>query len=255
MRSWRDDLPLVLAFYSRLPVPRGRRGRLLADAVWIVPAAAVLIALPAALAMAGAIWLGASPLAAAVVAVAGLVATTGALHEDGLADCADGFWGGATPERRLEIMRDSRIGTYGVLALLLAVLLKVALLQMALAAGPLAAAILLVSAAVAGRTLALYPWVGLPPARSDGLAVGNGRPTGTTFRAALLIGAALTLLMMAFVGVMAAIFGLVAAAFAAVGVARVADRSVGGHTGDVLGAAVVAADLAYLAAAAMWLAG
>jgi adenosylcobinamide-GDP ribazoletransferase len=69
-------------------------------------------------------WLGAPAAVAAPIAVAAGLLVTGALHEDGLADTADGFGGGATAERKLEIMRDSRIGTYGVLALIAGLALK-----------------------------------------------------------------------------------------------------------------------------------
>ncbi|MBO6957023.1 MAG: adenosylcobinamide-GDP ribazoletransferase, partial [Rhizobiales bacterium] len=66
-----------------------------------------------------AVTVGVTPLLAALIATTAMVLVTGALHEDGLADCADGFGGGRDRDRKLEIMRDSAIGTYGVLALIL----------------------------------------------------------------------------------------------------------------------------------------
>jgi adenosylcobinamide-GDP ribazoletransferase len=77
-----------------------------------------------ALAYWGAAAVGLPPFVAGVLAVAATLLVTGALHEDGLADTADGFGAGVTRERKLEIMRDSRIGTYGVAALVLSILLR-----------------------------------------------------------------------------------------------------------------------------------
>lgn len=250
--SFADAFFLVVGFYSRLPVPPVRAVPSLGEAVSLVPLAAVAIAAPAAALLAGVAVLGGSPLFAATLAVAALVVTTGALHEDGLADCADGFWGGATKARRLEIMQDSRIGTYGVLALVLAVLGKVALLAELLAAGTATATFALVAAAVAGRTVALYPWVGLPNAREGGLAAAMGRPTPATFRRAVLLGLGVTAALLLWRSPSGFVIAAVAAALAAKAVASLADRKIGGHTGDVIGAAVVLGDLTYLAAFTMW---
>jgi adenosylcobinamide-GDP ribazoletransferase len=110
-----------------------------------------------------------------------------------------------------------------------------------------------VTAAVAGRTVALYPWVGLPNARDDGLAVTMGRPTPGAFRRAVLLGLAIAALLVAWRSPVGFVLGALAAALAAKGVASLADRKIGGHTGDVIGAAVILGDLSYLAAFTMWL--
>lgn len=242
-----DDLSTVVGFYSRLPVPGGRHGRRVADAVGVLPLAAVVIALPAALMLLVAAAIGFSPAVVALVAVGTLIVTTGALHEDGLADCADGLFGGASPERRLDIMRDSRIGTYGVLALILAVGLKVALLVELMALGPVTAAALVVAAAVAGRTVALYPWVGLPNARGEGLALSAGRPQPAAFRRALVLGVVVTAVLTVWLSPLGFVVAAIAAAAGAKGGASIADRLIGGHTGDVIGAAVIVGDLLWLA--------
>ena len=249
-----DAFFLVVGFFSRFPVPAVSSTTALSDAVWMLPAAAFAIGAVPAMVMALGVVLGAAPLFAATLGVAALVVVTGALHEDGLADCADGFYGGAGRVRRLEIMRDSRIGTYGVLALVLATLGKVALLAAALESGLLTAVTLFLAAAVAGRTVALYPWIGLPNARADGLAVLAGRPSTAAFRRALLIGLAITAVLVAWRSPLGFVLASVAAILAATGVARLAQSKIGGHTGDVIGAAVVLADLSYLAAFTMWLA-
>ncbi|MGL5362209.1 MAG: adenosylcobinamide-GDP ribazoletransferase, partial [Bosea sp. (in: a-proteobacteria)] len=123
-------------FYSRLPMP-AMPGEGDPHAIpdfriipRVLPLAALLIVAPAALVLVAALALGLGELVAAAFAVTTLVLTTGAFHEDGLADSADGLFGGHTVERRLEIMKDSRVGTYGAVALGLSLLLRVALLAL-----------------------------------------------------------------------------------------------------------------------------
>src|SRR5579864_5025125 len=125
--DWPDDLLIAAAFLTRMPIPTPAvlPGRL-AQASWAFPLVGVGVGLLGGLAYAFAAWLGLPTLAAALIAVAGTAALTGALHEDGLADTADGFGGGATPEAKLTIMRDSRNGAYGVLALIFSVALRAA---------------------------------------------------------------------------------------------------------------------------------
>ncbi|MEM6375220.1 MAG: adenosylcobinamide-GDP ribazoletransferase, partial [Pseudomonadota bacterium] len=116
------DLGRAVALLTRCPVPDfllapgGDRAG--AHAAWAYPIAGLIPGALAALFGSLAMFFGLGPAIAALSALGMAAFVTGALHEDGLADCADGFWGGWTPERRLEIMRDSRIGTYGVLTLI-----------------------------------------------------------------------------------------------------------------------------------------
>ncbi len=125
------DLAGCLRFYSRLPVPQlpgepdPHRSPDFTTLPRMLPLAGLILALPAALVLAAGWAVGLGPFLAATLAVAVAVVATGALHEDGLADVADGFGGGATRERRLEIMRDSRIGAYGGAALVLALALRI----------------------------------------------------------------------------------------------------------------------------------
>ena len=109
----------ALRFLTRLPVPFARTLDLppLSQSMRVFPAAGALIGALTGLLLSGLEWSGLPPLVYGALAVAAGLAVTGALHEDGLADTADGFGGGKSRERRLEIMRDSRIGTYGTLAL------------------------------------------------------------------------------------------------------------------------------------------
>lgn len=237
------DVYASVTFLTRFPAPPwpAAGARRLAQAMWAFPLAGVLVAAVAGAAYAVCDAVGLPPALSALAAVATGALATGALHEDGLADFADGVGGGATPERRLEIMSDSGIGTYGALALAVSVAGRAA----ALAAIADAAAVLGALAAAAAASRGLLPLVAasLDPARADGLGHGAGRPTAPVWAAALAIAAAVALV--AAPG--GAVRCLVAAAAGALAVGLVARRALGGHTGDVLGAAQQAAELLALA--------
>ncbi len=180
--------------------------------------------------------------AATVAAVAVMVVITGAFHEDGLADSADGLWGGHTPERRVEIMRDSRIGTYGSAALVLSLLLRVALLA-PLPLDAFAGAV--VTGHVLGRAGGVLLAGLLPPVADQGLGakvIGVSGPT-------TWIAVGLQAVAAAGWAVGASLWLPLACAVAAVlVVARLAHRKLGGLTGDLLGAANQLAHLAAMAA-------
>ena len=250
-----SDLLFCLRFYSRLPLPvfrfeaaphsMGEFGR----AVRLVPVAGLLIALPAGLMLTGA---GAvlPPELAAVLALMALAATTGAFHEDGLADVADGFGGGRTIERKLEIMRDSRIGTFGGVALCLSLLARWAALTALLRVGLAPALVALFAAAALSRWLGLLPIALLPAARKDGAAHAAMGPQ----RGAMAVGGMLALglgLAPWWLGGGAAGLSLTAVALAsgaALGMVYISHRQIGGQTGDVAGAAQQAAEIAFLIA-------
>src|SRR6202034_1238480 len=147
----------------------------IARAPWAFPLAGVVVALIAAAVYAVAHKIGSPPWVAAALAVATTLAVTGCLHEDGLADTADGFGGGDTRERKLEIMRDSRIGTYGVCALTLSILLRVS--AIATLARPSFAFWALIAAHGAARAALPIFMTIVPPARDDGLSHAAGQPT------------------------------------------------------------------------------
>ena len=110
---------------SPLQLDGARAQARVAAAAWAWPLAGMAVGLLGAAAGGLVLWLGVAPAAAAAIAIAAQIFATGALHEDGLADSADGLWGGWDKARRLAIMKDSRIGTYGVLALVLVTLLLI----------------------------------------------------------------------------------------------------------------------------------
>jgi adenosylcobinamide-GDP ribazoletransferase len=233
------DIGAAIALLTRLPAPRDSlRG---ADAAWAWPIAGALVGLIAALAGALAMALNLPPMVAAAAALTVQIFATGAMHEDGLADCADGFWGGWERACRLEIMHDSRIGTYGVLALALSLILRVALLAALFHAGTVYGA--LVATAALSRAPMVALMRRLPAARNDGLSKSTGRPNADT---ELLAAAAALLIALVTVGFAALPATLIAAA-AAFGLARIALAKIDGQTGDVLGASQQIAEIALLA--------
>jgi adenosylcobinamide-GDP ribazoletransferase len=213
----------------------------------MVPLAGAITGFGPLLVLAGASVLGLPPLVAAPLAVASLVVLTGALHEDGLADCADGFGGGRTRERKLEIMRDSRIGTFGACAVGLSLYLRIACLTVIAARDmPLAAGVLVAGAALS-RTLCLLPLVILPPAREAGAGAAAARLSRTRYAAALGIALVISILPL-FAGASPWHFvsACAVATIAALLVTLLARHEIGGQTGDVAGAAQQAAELAVL---------
>lgn len=248
-RRWRDEIGLATAFLTRLPwpgtLPVDRR---LMDAAWAFPAVGAAVGLAAACGYWLADGAGLPAGAAAVVAVAVAALATGALHEDGLADLADGFGGGRNAEAKRRIMRDSHIGSYGVLALLLVTAGKLAALAALPDAGTAAVALVSAHALARAAIPALAWWQ--PPAAADGSGRAAGRPgvAGVFWAAAIGAGLALTVLPGG-IGLAAAL----AAAAAAIAIGWVARRQIGGVTGDVFGAAEQACELAVLLVAASYL--
>jgi adenosylcobinamide-GDP ribazoletransferase len=248
------DLAACLRFYSRLPVPRlpgepdphatpdfRRVPRML-------PVAGVILALPAALVLIAAKGLGLGPFLAATLAVTVAALVTGALHEDGLADLADGFGGGTTRERRLEIMRDSRIGSYGGVALVLSLALRIGALATLLdRTGAVSTAVALVLAASLSRVAALAPMVLLAPARPGGASAAVGRPSKASVGIAGGIGLALALLGLPaglpLAGLVLMPLLALTASLVLIGIAR---AKIGGQTGDVIGACQQIAEIAAL---------
>src|SRR5439155_5935774 len=164
------------------PVAKGE----LAQALWAAPLVGIVIGLAGAITFSVALAFHVPLLLAAVLALAVTTIMTGALHEDGLADVADGFGGGATRERKLEIMHDSRIGTFGVCALILSFMLRVAALTNLGDPGLVAA--VLVAAHAAGRApIAAFMRL-IPAARTDGMSADAGRPSPGSAMVAILLG-------------------------------------------------------------------
>lgn len=237
---WRDiavALSLLSRWPLRLPQPAYTRS---AQAVWAYPLAGFLIALPVAVLAKLCLGLGISVGLTALLALACLTVTTGAIHEDGLADCADGLWGGHDKARRLEIMQDSQIGTYGVLALVFSLGLRwsalTALFETGAVAGPILAA---AAVSRASPTLLMH---GLPRARRSGLSQSVGTPAAGHVGLAVFLALLLTLTTLQTVPVLT----LLATAGATAGCAIVAYKKIQGQTGDILGATQQVTEITFL---------
>ena len=243
--GWGRDLALAGAFLTRLPFrPKAPAGMAeLAPASRAFPLIGLIVGAAAGALM----WIAAAadlhPLACGFIGLAAAAWLTGALHEDGLADFADGI-GVRDRDQRLEIMRDSRIGTFGVLALIFTIGIKAALLAGFL--GPGLAWAALIAAAALSRAVLPAIMHRLAPARADGLGHGAGQPDGLTALTALGLGAATAFVCL---GPAAGATAVLMAACAAGIVGWLARRRLGGYTGDVLGAAQQAAETAVFIAA------
>ncbi|MEW6436466.1 MAG: adenosylcobinamide-GDP ribazoletransferase [Pseudomonadota bacterium] len=250
-----SDLLACLRFYSRLPIPplafeQSPYGAEISARVKMLPFAGALIGGVAALALLLATELGLSLQLAAAFAIFTLIVVTGAFHEDGLADFADST-GGTTPEQRLAIMKDSRIGTFGTLALLASVLMRIFSVAIFARHNLALGGLVLIATGAVSRTLGLLPLVLLPPARAEGAgfsAKSDQPPLRIAALAALLIS---LLPVLAGASIWRILVGLLLSGAAATGVTALARRLIGGQTGDVAGAAQQAAEIAaYLVFAA-----
>ncbi|KGD94452.1 MULTISPECIES: adenosylcobinamide-GDP ribazoletransferase [Rhizobium/Agrobacterium group] len=247
------DLARSVGFLSRLPVPdrffRGHDGSI-SRAVRAFPVAGLVIAaLPAFILL---FLASGDALLAALIALALMSLMTGALHEDGLADTADGLGGGRDRDQALAIMKDSRTGAYGVVALILSFGLRAAALAALARHAPPAAALALLAAAAVSRAVMVAHWQALPPARENGVAAGAGLPEESARNLALLIGGVVALLLLVpALGLPKTLLALIVAALAAFGFTRLVRRKLGGHTGDTIGATQQFSEIAMLATLAL----
>lgn len=239
-----QDVAASLTFFSRLPVPPRDEPFDLRDAAGAWPLAGLLLALLAGLVFLLARAAGAPPIVAAVLALAAMAFLTGGLHEDGLADAADGFGGGKDAAGRLAIMRDSRLGTFGGLGLVFVVLLKAAALG-AIGVDALAGLIAILAAAAISRAAALWHWRDLPQARNDGLAVSAGRPEDNALIVGGATAAAAAIIALPLFGV-SVLIAILFAGLLTVGFSALCRKMIAGHTGDTIGAAQQLAEAAIL---------
>lgn len=231
-------LTVAIAFLTIVPVRSRGASPLGTAAPWFPLVGAAVGACAGGVAYLAAPGLG--PAVAAALAVVVVVALTGALHLDGLADCADGLGArGGGAARRLEVMRDSANGTFGTLALGLWLVLAVTALAGRDRGGALDA---LIVAAAVGRWAALLHAAGTRPARRDGLGHGFEVSAG-----GLAIATAIALAIAVLVGgIGPGLASLAAAAIVAALVTAAARRGLGGRTGDTLGATIVLSEVVIL---------
>ncbi len=239
-RSAAHDIADALRFFTRLSVgaPEPSASLDVGRMSWAAPIAGVFVGFVGSIVLALAALLGLPLILRAGLTTVALVALTGALHEDGLADVADGFGGGSTRARKLEIMRDSRVGAYGAIALALALILRVGALTAALDGGFWRAALSLMLVAALSRAGALTPLALLPPARADGAGAAAGRLDPSALAAAwgsaFVIAVALGLVAL---GLAHALLAALMSGGGVLFMTALARRAIGGQTGDVAGAA------------------
>lgn len=217
----------------------------------IFPIVGALIGAAGGFALILGVVLGMPALVTAALAVTVVVLATGALHEDGLADTADGFGGGGTPERKLAIMGDSRIGTFGAVALILSLGLRVATLAALVPAGGIRAATVLIAAEAASRGAMVRLWHDLPAARPGGMSDKAGPPDERAMLVAMI--SSLFIVIAAVVptfGLWAAIAASATLIATAFGITRLSAYQIGGQTGDTLGACQQCTAIAFLIAIA-----
>lgn len=239
MNEWLDDLKLATGFLTRLPVPHPAAANF-ARAYRLFPVVGGLIGLALGVLCMALRQVGVPDLASAALVLGAGALLTGALHEDGLADVADGFGGGRDATGKLAIMRDSRIGTYGAIALLVSFAARFSALA-AIPDGYVVAG--LVAAHALARGILPVLASNLPYARQDGLARTSGQPDATT---AAVAGALALLIALLSLPWSTALWAAAMAAISGFVIARLALRQIGGQTGDVLGAAEHVAETAVL---------
>ncbi len=233
VRSLIADMRMAISLSTRIPVGPATpvaEGDI-ARASWALPVAGILVGVAGAIVYWLATRMRLQPEPAAMLALAATILITGAMHEDGLADAADGFGGGKTREQKLEIMRDSRIGAFGACALIVSIVLRWSAL--AAIADPRQVAIALFVAHAAARApLPLFMRL-LQPARPDGLSSGAGQPPLQSVAIAIVLG---TICLLFGFGLRGTMIALLTLAIAVLLILWLAKKQIGGQTGDVLGA-------------------
>lgn len=256
MGDYTDDVVRSVGFLSLIPVPgrhfNGFDGRL-SRAIRAFPVAGVLISLPGAAVFAIALAFGVDALFAAFIALGLQILLTGCLHEDGLSDTVDGLGGGKTRQAALDIMRDSRIGSYGAVALIVSLGIRASAMG-AIGSGlsSTEAGLVLLGIAALSRSLMVWHWQLLSPARAEGVAASVGEPEQSAAMMALFTGGVLcAVLLLPSISLLAIIITILLAAFLTSLYTGLVQRKIGGHTGDTIGAAQQIAEMAALGALAI----
>lgn len=236
-----SDILIALALLTRLPIRLDdAHFTRSAQAAWAYPIAGLVLGMIAGLAGHVALSFGLPNEIAALISLATLIMVSGAMHEDGLADTVDGFWGGWDRAVRLEIMHDSRIGTYGVIALALSLAARwMALTLLFSSDGALFA---LMAAGALSRAMMPVLMYAMPHARNTGLSKSVGRPTRET----TMITIAISVVIFVILQCDTSLSGIIVAGIFTLGMAAIAHRKIGGQTGDILGATQQICEIAIL---------
>lgn len=258
MTSFITHLARSVAFLSRIPVPArfftGDDG-VLTKTSSMFSIAGLVIALPTSILAGLLLWSHAHSMIIVALVIAMQVLITGALHEDGLSDCADGLWGGKNRGHILEIMHDSALGTYGTLSLILLILAKFsALLIIAEHTAPMIFSLILLYSAALSRGAMVWHWHCLPPAREDGVAATVGQPSRSAciYNAATLLILTLGLywLTSGDLNLWLAILVVILIVYV---FTKLINRKINGHTGDTIGATQQLTEIAFLVTLALWI--
>jgi adenosylcobinamide-GDP ribazoletransferase len=257
-KDYLDDVARAISFLSRIPVSAsyfetydGNLGHVSRT----FPLAGALVAMPAAAVLGLLLALQADPLMASFLALGVLTLTTGALHEDGLSDTADGIGGGKDRKRALEIMKDSRIGTYGAIALFFSFAVRAtAIAAIARDLPALSAALTLPAVAALSRGALVWHWHKLPSAKTDGVAASAGQPGTGEMQTALATSALVfVLLLWPDWRVVPLLWAALATAICASLFTAYIRRRLTGHTGDTIGATQQICEIAAFCTLAMCL--
>jgi len=226
-----------LQFYSRLPVAKGKHETPnLSNIALALPFTSFIIGVFPALILAIGVTIGLPPLFGASLAIATWVLITGAMAEDAIADSSDGLFGGQTKEKRLEILKDPRHGTYGVSALVIYIALRIFALAAIATHSALIAALVWIAATILARSSALWLTIKLPSARSSGASASIGQLKKSAF----FIGMAFAILIAfvlstPFVGLISFIATIAVIIIISFFWARLCQQKINGQTGDLIG--------------------
>jgi adenosylcobinamide-GDP ribazoletransferase len=237
-------------FLTRVPIPFSRTldAPPLAETMRMFSVIGALLGCAIAMVLLAGRYLHLPDHLSAILAVAFGLLLTGALHEDGLADTADGLGGGKTRERRLEIMRDSRIGTYGALALFVAVGARAACFAAIVDQNAIAVVVVLAASQSFSRAMVVDLLWATRPARLDGLSAYAGQPRRSVAMFAIAVGLFLTLLAGSFTSFENAVLALGIGLAATASIRAAAIKLLGGQTGDICGATQVTCEIVMLTA-------
>ena len=215
--------------------------------LWVYPIVGIIVSLIGAVIYLGAQVLNIPQMASILLCLSAMIITTGAFHEDGLADTMDGFGGGVSPEKKLDIMRDSRIGTYGGLALILSIGIKVTSLSV-LSLNHVVFALLV--GATVSRLMIIFALMILLPARKKSLSVEAGKPSIKS----VIVATTITILVCLSLQDIVTIIYILSAAIVTTAIfCRLAYNQVAGYSGDILGSIQQISEISvYLTLCAIW---
>lgn len=244
------DIPAALGLLSRLPIKvdfEHARSRA-ALSVWAYPIVGIVIGAISGLIGTLAHFVGLPALAVAALSIAASIILTGAMHEDGLADSADGLWGGWDKDHRLKIMKDSFVGVYGVVAVGLSLVLRISLL--AALVGELNLILACIGIGAISRAPMVALMFALPNARDEGLSASVGHAPAAQMAVALGLGSVVVVASLFTAG----LFVIAMVTITTLLWAMIARAKIGGQTGDILGATQQLSEIAALIGLSIWLA-